>query len=89
MPAHSDADLALDALKASGFAVNADWERAHALAQAHEGEAVFDSLHAFCHRIEGDHGNAAYWDRRAGTDFGGNGHAAEFEALQTLLDDAK
>ncbi|MCR9124080.1 MAG: hypothetical protein NXH91_17610 [Phyllobacteriaceae bacterium] len=42
------------------------FERAHRIAQAHEGEPLFDWLHALCHRIEGDHGNAAYWYRRAG-----------------------
>ena len=88
MPVHSDAELALEALKASGFAMNADWERAHALAQAHEGEAVFDAIHALCHRIEGDTRNAAYWDRRAGTDFGGQGHAEEFAAVEAFARDA-
>ncbi len=86
MPAHSDARRALEALNASGFEKNAHWETAHALAQNHEGEPIFDAIHAFCHRIEGDPGNAAYWDRRAGTSFGGAGHAAEFAALVALAD---
>ena len=88
MPADSEAEIALQALKASGFAVNAQWEKAHDVAQAHEGEPVFDAIHAFCHRIEGDHGNAGYWDRRAGTAFGGSGHAAEFEALREFVENA-
>ena len=46
--------------------MGAAWKRAHELAQSHEGEAIFDRLHALCHRIEGDSGNAAYWYRRAG-----------------------
>lgn len=82
MPDQTDLDRALAALEASGFTENAQWGVAHEIAQAHEGEPVFDAVHALCHRIEGDAGNAAYWDRRAGTDFGGKGHAAEFVALK-------
>lgn len=64
-----DRDLlgeALDALKSGDLRMGASWERAHAIAQAHEGEAAFDWLHALCHRIEGDGWNADYWYRRAG-----------------------
>ena len=42
-----------------------DWETAHALAQevdSPDGAWV----HAYLHRREGDHGNAAYWYGRAG-----------------------
>jgi hypothetical protein len=42
-----------------------DWEGAHAAAQADEGGAG-DWAHAYLHREEGDHDNAAYWYRRAG-----------------------
>ncbi len=84
MPANSDAIAALTALRASGFKVNADWEKAHEIAQAHEGEPLFDAIHAMLHRIEGDHGNAAYWDRRAGTAFGGAGFDSELTALHAL-----
>ena len=62
----NEAQAALDALKADGFATGPGFDRAHRIAQAHEGEPLFDWLHALCHRIEGDHGNAAYWYRRAG-----------------------
>jgi hypothetical protein len=62
----NEAQAALDALKVDGFAMGDGFERAHRIAQAHEGEPLFDWLHALCHRIEGDHGNAAYWYRRAG-----------------------
>ena len=81
MPESSDAETALDALKESGFEPNARWAQAHEIAQAHEGDRVFDAIHAFCHRIEGDMNNAAYWDRQAGTSFGGQGHAIEYETL--------
>ena len=43
-----------------------DAEKAHEICQSHEGEAMFDWIHALVHRIEGDDGNAAYWYRRAG-----------------------
>lgn len=42
-----------------------DWESAHNIAQdisSSEGSWI----HAYLHRKEGDHGNAAYWYRRAG-----------------------
>ena len=42
------------------------WDKAHAIAQSNEGEPAHDRVHALVHRIEGDHGNAAYWYRRAG-----------------------
>lgn len=40
-------------------------DQAHRIAQAHEGEQLFDWLHALVHRIEGDDANAGYWYRRA------------------------
>ena len=57
---------ALSSLKTNGVRTGADWERAHELAQAHEGEPAYDRLHAFLHRVEGDLANAGYWYRRAG-----------------------
>lgn len=42
------------------------WDAAHVLAQDHEGEPLFDWLHAVLHRREGDDGNARYWVRRVG-----------------------
>ena len=84
MPAETDACRALDLIEASGFRMTEDVKRAHEIAQAREGEALFDAIHALVHRIEGDPGNAAYWDRRAGTDFGGAGFAAELTALKSM-----
>ena len=86
MPAETDAKRALDLIEASGFSMNADCEAAHEIAQAHEGEKLFDAIHALVHRIEGDTWNASYWDRRAGTDLGGEGHAAELTRLRALAD---
>ncbi len=42
------------------------WQRAHDIAQQHEGVADYDRLHAYLHRKEGDQFNAGYWYRRAG-----------------------
>lgn len=42
-----------------------DWTRAHESAQQDEGvDGAW--VHAYLHRKEGDHSNAAYWYRRAG-----------------------
>lgn len=61
-----DLERALDLLRDGGFAVGPGWRAAHEIAQAREGTAAFDWLHALCHRIEGDDWNAGYWYRRAG-----------------------
>ncbi len=84
MPANSEATRALDLIRQSGFTTGPDWTRAHEIAQDHEGEPIFDAIHALLHRIEGDLPNAAYWDRRAGTDLGGNGPEAELEKLRDM-----
>jgi hypothetical protein len=42
-----------------------DWKRAHESAQQDEGPDG-SWVHAYLHRKEGDHGNAAYWYSRAG-----------------------
>lgn len=55
----------LDRLGAEDFRMGPAWKHAHQVAQAHEGDRLFDRLHALCHRIEGDDGNAGYWYRRA------------------------
>jgi hypothetical protein len=84
MPDRSDAKEAIALIRESGFRTGTAWERAHEIAQAHEGEALFDAIHALLHRIEGDTGNAAYWDRRAGTSFGKLGFEGELAALDDM-----
>ncbi len=59
---------ALEALKVAGPRLGTAWERAHRLAQSHQGIPAYDRLHALVHRIEGDLSNAAYWYRRTGED---------------------
>jgi hypothetical protein len=55
--------LALE-LKAMWWAAKGDWEKAHRIAMdGHSREAAW--VHAYLHRVEGDHGNAGYWYRQA------------------------
>jgi hypothetical protein len=53
-----------DLIRAVDLALAGKWEEAHAIAQAHEGAAGADWLHAVLHKIEGDDENARYWYRR-------------------------
>ena len=82
----SEARKALNALKDGGFALGAGFDQAHAIAQAREGEPLFDRIHALCHRIEGDHGNARYWYRRAGVEPFAGSFEAEHDAIAALID---
>lgn len=61
-----DIEEALLALKADGARPGKAWQKAHELAQSHEGTPAYDRLHALLHRVEGDEPNAGYWYRRAG-----------------------
>ena len=74
---------ALDHLKAGRFRVGPEWEEAHELCQAHEGQPMFDWVHALAHRIEGDDGKAAYWYRRAGRERHKGSVEEEWEALHS------
>lgn len=76
-----DIQGALIALKAEGLGLGAAWQRAHELAQRHEGVADYDRLHALLHRIEGDESNAAYWYRRSGESIFVGSFADEVEQL--------
>ncbi|MEY8118437.1 hypothetical protein AB9F26_09245 [Falsihalocynthiibacter sp. BN13B15] len=56
----------LEFIKTGGFRPGKEMEEAHQICQLHEGERLFDWVHALVHRIEGDDSNAGYWYRRAG-----------------------
>ncbi len=72
------------ALEALWWDARGDWERAHAAAMSDEGaEAAW--VHAYLHRKEGDHANAAYWYRRAGKPMPDGALAAEWEAIAAAL----
>ncbi|MEZ5933347.1 MAG: hypothetical protein R3F54_15635 [Alphaproteobacteria bacterium] len=79
-----DIERALIALKAEGAKPGDAWERAHQLAQGHEGEPAYDRLHALVHRIEGDAANAGYWYRRSGEPVFAGGLMDEIEHLIAL-----
>ncbi len=53
-------------LVALWHAAKGEWDAAHKLAQADEGDPRHDWVHAYLHRVEGDLTNAGYWYRRAG-----------------------
>ncbi len=53
------------ALAALWHEAKGDWDQAHRLAQAADG-ADGAWVHAYLHRVEGDHANAGHWYRRAG-----------------------
>jgi hypothetical protein len=77
---------ALDALKAGEFRAGSDMDVAHEICQQHEGEALFDWVHALVHRIEGDDANAAYWYRRAGTKRHPGSVAEEWQVIREAAD---
>lgn len=52
-------------LKALLYDAQGNWEAAHNIAQSREGTLLYDRLHAYLHRKEGDIWNANYWYRRA------------------------
>lgn len=57
-----------------------DWKKAHEVAQgikAAEGSLI----HAYLHRKEGDHGNAAYWYGQAGRPVNKGTLAEEWRAI--------
>ena len=63
-----------------------DWEGAHAIAQALEGNAHGDWLHAILHKIEGDEGNSRYWYSRTNQNYESYPDAeAELSALRAVL----
>ena len=44
-----------------------EWDRAHEICAAGEGDRALDRIHALAHWIECDMGNSDYWYRRAGS----------------------
>lgn len=52
-------------LKAVRLALIGQWNAAHQIVQAHEGDATAAWIHAVLHKIEGDLANAQYWYLRA------------------------
>ena len=61
-----------------------DWDGAHALVQD-EVSPESAWVHAHLHRAEGDHGNAAYWYRRAGKPVAQGDLGAERRDIETKI----
>jgi hypothetical protein len=66
-------------------AAKGEWDAAHQIAQAREGDPAHDWVHAHLHRVEGDLGNAGYWYRRAGKPMPKDDLAAERDAIVAAL----
>jgi hypothetical protein len=73
------------ALQALWHAARDEWDRAHAVVQAHEGQAPCDWVHAHLHRVEGDLGNAGYWYRQARRPVAAGDLDVEREAIVAAL----
>jgi len=52
------------ALQALWWDAKGDWKRAHELAQSQK-DQIGAWVHAYLHRVEGDHSNAGFWYSRA------------------------
>jgi hypothetical protein len=74
------------ALRALEQAERGAFEAAHEIVQNHEGEPDCDWVHAYLHRWEGDHDNAAYWYRRAGRMVARGDLAAERAEIRAALE---
>ena len=71
-------------LEAMWYDGKGDWEASHNIAQdilSEDGSWI----HAYLHRKEGDHGNAAYWYRRAGRSVPKLSLEEEWEDITTQL----
>jgi hypothetical protein len=72
-------------LKKGDLKLGPEWETAHNICQSTEGDKTYDWIHALCHLIEGDHGNAAYWFRRAGKSHEGRDVTVLWEEISSAL----
>ena len=71
-------------LKALELEKQGEWEAAHKAAQMEESEEAY-WLHAYLHRKEGDHSNAAYWYSRAGKPVPSDSLEEEWKRLQAAF----
>jgi hypothetical protein len=70
-----------DLAKALWFDAKGNWEKAHEIAQIDQGNYVYDRIHAYLHRKEGDIFNAKYWYRRINVPFPTESLEEEWERL--------
>lgn len=72
-------------LKKGNFKLGAEWEKAHGICQADEGDKAHDWVHALSHWIEGDEWNSAYWYRLVGEARASDDAAVEWEHIVEKL----
>jgi len=71
-------------LNAVWHGLRGEWDAAHQIAQEDDSpDGAW--VHAWLHRIEGDHANAAYWYRRAHRPVAANDTAAEGREIAAFL----
>lgn len=75
----------LDLLGSGNFRPGTEMDMAHQICQEHEGEPLFDWVHALVHRIEGDDANAGYWYRRAGKTRHSGSIEEEWQIVRTAV----
>lgn len=75
-----------DLTRAVELAIAGDWDGAHRIVQADEGNATSCWIHAVLHKIEGDAGNSRYWYARAGQSYEAFADPkAELAAIKAVL----
>ena len=74
----------LPALTALWWAAKDNWDRAHAVVM-NERDRDCAWVHAYLHRLEGDHDNARYWYRQARRKPAEADLAAEWAAIVSAL----
>jgi hypothetical protein len=74
----------IDLLNALKFDAEGDWEAAHEIAQSNEGNYLYDRLHAYLHRKEGDKFNANYWYQRCKIKYPNCSLSEEWQILKEL-----
>jgi hypothetical protein len=72
------------ALTALWWAGNDNWDKAHGIVME-EGGADCAWVHAYLHRVEGDHDNARYWYRQARREAAMGDPASEWAAIAAAL----
>ncbi len=65
-------------------AAKGDWNAAHELVQ-NDSSRDAAWIHAYLHRVEGDHSNAAYWYRRSGKPICNQSHSLEWDQIAKTL----
>ncbi|WP_017301420.1 hypothetical protein [Nodosilinea nodulosa] len=76
--------MTCDHARALALAKAGQWDAAHELVQPYS-DRNSCLIHAYLHRVEGDHGNARYWYRQAGETMPANTLEEELERLADAI----